>query len=141
MLNNIKIISDLRNEVAALKKEVQTLKDALVKQKRDYNDLFYNLDIDNAPALNNGILTHTKEVSNSDGSKGLLITVPSTDKKSETTIEIFAGFITMSARKDGNVVSKILTGDNVAFIYAAGNAVTVDKNGVKVTTPNGEKFL
>ena len=51
MLNMVKMISDLRKEVEALQKEVQTLKDALVKQKRDYNDLFYNLDVDNVPAL------------------------------------------------------------------------------------------
>lgn len=51
MLNTIKMISELRKEVESLRKEVQTLKDALVKQKRDYNDLFYNLDIDNVPAL------------------------------------------------------------------------------------------
>ena len=169
MLNLIKMISDLRKEVEALRKEVQTLKDALAKQKRDYNDLLYNLDVDNAPALNNPILTNTKTindtdgkkkltisvpnankgattiiaetVSNSDGSDGVLITVPSADKKTEAYIEIFAGSISMSAKKDGVSVSRIVTGDNVAFMYAAGNAVTVDKNGVKVTTPNGEKFL
>lgn len=166
MLNLIKMISDLRKEVETLRKEVQTLKDALVKQKRDYDDLFYNLGTDNVPKLNNPILANTKTisdtdgkkkltislpnakngaatitaevVSDSDGSPGVLITAPSTDKKTEAYIEIFAGSISMSAEKDGVSVSRIYTGDNVAFMYAAGNAVTVDKNGVRVTDKNGE---
>lgn len=86
MLDFLKMIRELRNEVETLRKEVQTLKDALVKQKRDNNDLFYNLDTDNVPKLNavvkeirliseTGITLEGKEIDLNAG-KGITITSP-----------------------------------------------------------------
>lgn len=41
----------MMREISALKKEIQTIKDEQIKQRRDNNDAMYNLDSDNVPDL------------------------------------------------------------------------------------------
>lgn len=135
MLNLIKMISDLRKEVETLRKEVQTLKDALVKQKRDYNDLFYNLDTDNVPKLKNTILDNSRLADNYDGSKIIIFETVSKDG-SKGYVEIASRHISMTT---GSATVRVSSGDNAtAYISAGGNAILVDENGAKVIDKNGE---
>lgn len=119
MLNLMKMISDLRKEVETLRKEVQTLKDALAKQKRDYNDLFYNLDTDNVPKLNavvkeirliseTGITLEGKEIDLNAG-KGITITSPNFKVTREGKLvcdlaEILSGCILASDISEGKAM-------------------------------------
>lgn len=120
MLNLMKMISDLRKEVETLRKEVQTLKDALAKQKRDYNDLFYNLDGDNIPSLvgvvkeirlisETGITLEGKEIDLNAG-KGITITSPNFKVTREGKLvcdlaEILSGCILASDISEGKAMA------------------------------------
>ena len=83
----------LLREIAELKKEIATLKDEQIKQRRDQNDQMYNLDSDNVPTLN-GIVKEIRLIVKDGAVNGALIIQAINSAESEA--QILASHINLS---------------------------------------------
>lgn len=95
-----KTYQKLLQEVASLKKEMQSLKDEQIKQRRDNKDMMYNLDSDNIPSLQ-GVVKSVNLIVNGDGTVNAKLIIDAINGQSSAklkadVIEIDGSSITLN---------------------------------------------
>lgn len=152
----------LHQEVSALKKELKQLRDEQIKQRRDNNDIMYNLDEDNVPSLA-GIVKRVDLIVNGDGTANARFLIEAINGQSEATLSADVitlegnsviqaindgnGKVLIQADKislDGDTIIKSINNDGTGVVAIQADRIALDgytivlngEKGITVTSPN-----